>query len=237
MPPPRQQQQQQLGSQGTYVTRRTRKEPLFVILIICVVTIFSIFVLAAVKVTREIRAEILVFWAILFTAALAVLSLLYLTVLIAYYTQLPENGSTFIHFCLGVAWAIALVAESLDPNNTWPSKLREVERNGKHGESMVNFKARIALTGITAFLLLAMSLVGGLRVLGINFHDWREQDRWTGQAASVELAGRSRVVYTPSRATSQTQVPSAPKSPIMVILERVGIMKDRSSTNERAVAA
>jgi hypothetical protein len=168
--------------------------------------------------------------AIIYTAALAILSLLYLTVLVAYYTQLPDNGCVCIHFCLGVAWAIALVAESLDPNNTWPSKLRKVKQSGRHGESNLNFKARITLTGITAFLLLAMALCGGLRVLGINCHDWREQDRWTGP--SVELAARrSRVAYT------EQPTPPSPRSPIMAVLTKVGIIKDRTTISERAVSS
>lgn len=40
----------------------TRKEAALVVSSICVVTIFSIFVLAAAKIARELKAGIVVFW-------------------------------------------------------------------------------------------------------------------------------------------------------------------------------
>jgi hypothetical protein len=40
----------------------TRKEALFVAVVICVLTIFTIFILAAAKIARELKAQIVVFW-------------------------------------------------------------------------------------------------------------------------------------------------------------------------------
>lgn len=43
----------------------TRKEAAFVVLSVCVITIFSIFILAAAKIGRELKARIVVFWCVL----------------------------------------------------------------------------------------------------------------------------------------------------------------------------
>ncbi|KAI5846191.1 hypothetical protein BZA05DRAFT_458607 [Tricharina praecox] len=213
----------------------TRKEAAFVVLSVCVITIFSIFILAAAKIGRELKARIVVFWAILLTTALAILSLLYLTVLVAYYRPLSRHGSTAVlTFILGVAWAVATVAEIMDPNNTFPSRKARVQQSGHVGESELNFRARVALSGITAFLLLVLALFGGLRVLGIT-------GTGTGRGAGErDMEMRSQVTTTtttPSPEPSPSEQPSATsrRSAIMGALARVGIIKDRTATMERAI--
>ncbi|KAA8900003.1 hypothetical protein FN846DRAFT_909421 [Sphaerosporella brunnea] len=204
----------------------TRKEALFGVLLVCVITIFCIFILAAAKIARELKSEIPVFWAILYTTALAILSLLYLTVLVAYYRPLSVHASTFaVNFVLGVAWAIAVVAELMDPNNVFPSRMEHVQKEGRKGESERLFHARVALSGVVGLLLLVMSLVGSMRVLGIIGHS---RPRVRGRD-SFELEGRDRGNPSSPEPAPRNQ------NTIRLVLARVGIVKDRSTATTSAV--
>lgn len=177
--------------------------------------------------------------AILYTTALAILSLLYLTIFVAYYKPLAKHASTFaVNFSLGVAWAVALIAEVLDPNNTWPNELSKFTYPGHEGESVHNYRARVALSGITASMLLTMSLAGGLRVLGIGGGgNSRQRQDWESEG-SIEM-GEGRV---PTPIESQREESPRPpqqqqgqRNTFMLVLARVGIFKNRSVVSERSV--
>jgi hypothetical protein len=156
---------------------------------------------------------------------LAIISLLYLTVLVAYYPPLSVHGSTSaINFVLGVAWAIALVAEVVDPNNTFPSREHRVAEEGRQGESKNNFRARLGLSGATSLMLLLMAMAGSLGVLGIVGHRRRSPS-----PQEVELRERG------GDANGAAAAPPPQRSSIMVVLSRVGIVKDRSTTTTSAV--
>jgi hypothetical protein len=151
--------------------------------------------------------------------------LLYLTVLVAYYPPLSVHGSTSaINFILGVAWAIALVAEVVDPNNTFPSRQHRVAEEGRQGESKNNFQARLGLSGATSLLLLIMALAGSLKVLGIVGHARRRSP--SPQEVELRETGGDAAAAPPS---------PPQRSSIMVVLSRVGIVKDRSTTTTNAV--
>ena len=97
------------------------------------------------------------------------------------------------------------------------------------GESELNFHARVGLSGATAILLLVMALMGGLRVLGIT-----RTRRGSGER---DMEMPPRTTPTPSPEPSPSEQPSAAsrRSVIMGALARVGIVKDRTMTTERAV--
>jgi len=152
-------------------------------------------------------------------------------VLIAYYRPLSRHGSTaVVTFALGVAWAVATVAEVMDPNNTFPSRKARVEHSGRKGESELNFRARVGLSGVTSFLLLVVALLGGLRVLGIT----GRTDR-SGGGAPRDVEMRRPSYATPPLPPSEQPSAAPRRSAIMAALARVGIVKDRTTTTERAI--
>lgn len=179
--------------------------------------------------------------AILYTVALAIASLLYLTVLAGYYRVLAIHGTTsIVTFLLGVAWAMALAAEALDPNNTFPSNIARMDESGMKGESGLNFRARVGLSGVTSFLLLVISLAGGLRVMGIwgKVPGWMQRDDSSLVEMAVPLpAYRLQEQQQEQQEEEQQQEEQQPqgRSPIMVALARVGIVKNRETVTVRGV--
>lgn len=138
----------------------SRKEPVFGILVICVTCVLFVFCLAAFKIIHELQASIVVFWAIVYTTALCIPSLIYSTIVIAYYPQVSRQGIChIINFVLSVAWMIAAAVQLVDPNNIIAGR--------PHGESNRGFRARIILSGTAAGLWLVLALWGGLGILGV----------------------------------------------------------------------
>lgn len=110
---------------------------------------------------------------------------------------------------------------------------------------MHNYRARVALSGITAGMLLIMSLVGGLRMLGIGggggeSNNGGQRQDWESQEGSIEMEeGRIPTPVESRREESsrqpQPQRQQGQRNTFMLVLARVGIIKDRSVVSERGV--
>ena len=144
--------------------------------------------------------------AIVYTVAVAIVSLLYLTLLAAYFSLLWRHATTAVlAFVLAVSWAVALAAQALDPNNTFPA------RRARGGERDAAFRARVVLSAVSALLLFVLALGSALGTMGI----WRRAPL----LPAVEMA--------PPRGRRVELVEAAPRSPFMSVLARVGIVKSR----------
>ncbi|KAI5778686.1 hypothetical protein EDC01DRAFT_731543 [Geopyxis carbonaria] len=204
--------------------RPSRTDTTFVLLALCTGLVLCIFCLAASKVAREAAVGVHIFWAIVFTLSLCIISLLYFTLLITFYPALiPTVGALITNFALGVAWAIALVAEIVDPNNIIASKRR------KGGEALVLFRVRVALSGCVSVGLLAMTLVAGVKAMrwgGVGRDEW-ELRRRSELPEDTEADSVVVVEEGSSRAGGTEEAASGGGGGMRGVLVRVGILKQR----------
>ncbi|KAL7273376.1 hypothetical protein RUND412_003777 [Rhizina undulata] len=184
--------------------RGTRKDPLFVILLITSIIVLTIFCLCASKVAKELKVPVRVFWAVLYTIALSVVTCCYQTVYVAYYVDwsLPSQPSEthsregcsceafmvtlVFNFTLGIAWILAVVAQLFDPNDT------DMNDTNRGLESSGAFKGRVAGSGVVAIGMLSMAIVSSLRSQCVMFGNGIEENL---SYRSAEMAGNRYDAY------------------------------------------